>query len=149
MSEIVIHNPGPPIAKKRPRISRIGKHARTFNSQQTEEGLFLYHVQEALGDKQIPPGPLMVTMVFLFKRPKSHYGTGRNAEKIKPSAPPFHTQRPDVDNLVKFGLDVLNNVWDDDCKVVELKAWKEWYGGPGRTIIKIQPMMADDEDFLS
>ena len=32
-------------------------------------------------------GPVRVTLMFRFPRPKGHYGTGRNADKVKDSAP--------------------------------------------------------------
>ena len=41
-------------------------------------------------------------MNFRFVRPKSHYGTGRNAKKLKPSAPPHHTQKPDATKLLRI-----------------------------------------------
>ena len=36
---------------------------------------------------------------FVFPRPLSHYGTGKNATKLKPSAPRYHVKTPDVDKL--------------------------------------------------
>jgi hypothetical protein len=30
-------------------------------------------------------GPLEATLVFYFKRPKNHYGSGRNAHILKPA----------------------------------------------------------------
>ena len=35
-------------------------------------------------------GPVSVTVDFYLPRPKSHYGTGRNAGALKPSAPAEH-----------------------------------------------------------
>lgn len=37
-------------------------------------------------------GPIAVYIIFRFARPKSHYGTGRNADVIKESAPYYHCQ---------------------------------------------------------
>ena len=34
-----------------------------------------------------PSLPVSVTATFRFPRPQSHYGTGRNADTLKPSAP--------------------------------------------------------------
>src|SRR5713226_4632244 len=39
------------------------------------------------GERPCLDGPLRVSMVFTFGRPASHYGTGRNAGRLKPSAP--------------------------------------------------------------
>lgn len=72
-------------------------------------------------------GPLKLTLVFKFPRPKSHYGTGRNSEVLKPSAPIHHAQKPDIDNVCKSTLDAMNGVgYGDDKQVVELCATKVW-----------------------
>ena len=39
-------------------------------------------------------GAVAVDVVFTFARPKNHYGTGRNADVIKESAPEHHIQAP-------------------------------------------------------
>ena len=129
--------PGKPIAKARPRFFRRGKFVGTYNGQQTEEGKFL-----ALCHEQITWQPVSlaigVFMIFRFPRPKSHYGTGKNAEKLKATAPMYHTQRPDIDNLEKFVADCLNGVaWVDDCQVVKCVTHKEWTDGMGETEIEI------------
>lgn len=81
--------------------------------------------------------PIAVALAFYLPRPKSHYGTGRNSERVKDSAPVF--PRPDIDNFVKGALDVIQGtVIADDSKVVNLAAWKG-YGDPARTEIRIGP----------
>ena len=52
-------------------------------------------------------GPTEVTIGFYQARPASHYGTGRNAGKLKPSAPTWKATAPDVDKLVRAVLDAL------------------------------------------
>ena len=48
--------------------------------------------------------------------------------------------KPDIDNLQKFVLDVLNGlVFDDDRKVVEIRARKLYSSKPG-TLIRIYPI---------
>ena len=72
-------------------------------------------------------GSLKLTLVFKFPRPKSHYGTGKNSELLKASAPTYHAQKPDIDNVVKSTLDAMNGVaYGDDKQVVELSATKVW-----------------------
>ena len=69
--------------------------------------------------------PLYLALVFYFKRPKSHYRTGRYKHLLKDKAPEYHTTKPDIDNLVKFVADSLNKVfYEDDSQVVELLAKK-------------------------
>lgn len=74
-------------------------------------------------------GPVDVHLHFTFPRPKSHFGTGRNAGRVKQAAPPryAHTQRPDLDKLIRAVLDALTGVaWRDDSQVVGLTATKRW-----------------------
>src|SRR5690606_13365191 len=75
--------------------------------------------------------PVYVQLDFYLSRPKSHYGTGRNAQKIKESAPKW-PGRPDVDKLARAVLDALTGlVIADDSTVVELQASKSYGRRPG------------------
>lgn len=80
--------------------------------------------------KDRPPhgGPVTVYLSFDLPRPKAHYGTGRNSETLKPSAPLLHTSKPDLDKLVRAVLDALTGVaWRDDSQVCLVNA-RKWYG---------------------
>ena len=129
---------GKPIAKARPRFAKRGRFVQTYNAQETEEGMFISHVLHQIGADFNPiEGPLCVDMEFFMCRPKSHYGTGRNADKIKNSAPKWPTKKPDLDNCEKFVLDCLNAiVFHDDAQVVKTTAIKEYARHP-KTVIKI------------
>lgn len=83
------------------------------------------------GDEPIG-GALEVTLHFSLPRPKNHYGTGRNANKLKPSAPTYPSGKPDVDKLCRAVLDGLTEggAWRDDAQVTFLTAGKYW-GQPG------------------
>ena len=50
-------------------------------------------------------GPVRLEIVFLFPRPKSHFGTGRNASKLKSSAPVHCISRAhgDTSKLIRSG----------------------------------------------
>jgi len=134
MIEIII--PGKPIAKKRPRFARRGKYVTTYNDQEAEEGKFLVHVRQQF-DGQPFSCPLDVKMFCFMPRPKDHYGTGRNLGKLKKSAPVLPGKKPDIDNLVKFALDCMNDVvYLDDSQIVSILAVKA-YGGTPKTIIQI------------
>lgn len=84
-------------------------------------------VSRAKGPKNIPP-PYHVDIEFLFDRPKSHYGTGRNQYTLKDSAPVFHTSKPDGDKLVRAVFDalVMGKIVDDDCLIASHKATKRY-----------------------
>ena len=117
---LILKIPGKPIAKKRPRFARRGKFTITYSDQETEEGRFILEVKQQLDGHTLMTGPISMVVSFDFERPKSHFGTGRNANKLKPSAPDYHVCKPDKDNLVKFLKDCFNNlVWKDDCQVFE------------------------------
>lgn len=69
-----------------------------------------------------------VQVVFLFRRPKSHYRTGRNAHLLKPGAPMWHSNKPDLDKLLRSTFDALTTaaVIGDDCRIVHTDASKFW-----------------------
>jgi len=90
----------------------------------------------AMGDTWRPlTGPVTVNVTFYFLRPKSHYGTGRNGDLLKPGAPTCPTSRAhgDIDKLVRSTLDALVSagVMHDDSLVMDLYAYKRWGGWTG------------------
>ena len=77
--------------------------------------------------------PVALEITFYFMRPKGHYGTGRNAEKLKPSAPQHCTSAAngDLDKLCRSTFDGLavrsgGSVIKDDSQVVELFCIKRY-----------------------
>ena len=65
-------------------------------------------------------------------RPKNHYGTGKNSDKLKKSAPQiYHSKKPDIDNLTKIYLDAMEKAeyFYNDSQVVMLQVEKI-YGEP-------------------
>lgn len=79
-------------------------------------------------------GPVAVALTFVVARPKGHYGTGRNADRLKPSAPLYPAVKPDIDKTTRAVLDAItaSGVWRDDSQVVELLARKDYarHDGP-------------------
>lgn len=131
---------GKPISKARPRFVRRGKYVAVFNPQKTEEGRWLWEALQQIDGVMIE-GPIAMQCEFVFDRPKSHFGTGRNSGKLKPSAPAFHVQIPDADNCLKFVKDCLNRqAYKDDCQVVHVVADKRWAdpGEPARSVIYLE-----------
>jgi crossover junction endodeoxyribonuclease RusA len=71
--------------------------------------------------------PISCILTFSFHRPQFHYGTGRNSENVKPSAPPFPIKPPDLDKLTRAVFDSLTSVvWVDDAQVVACTIRKQW-----------------------
>lgn len=86
---------------------------------------------DAMSDAPPTPVPVVLEAAFGVKRPKGHYGTGRNAGSLRASAPPFPAVNPDLDKLARAVLDALTGIaYRDDAQVVELLASKR-YGTPG------------------
>lgn len=83
-----------------------------------------------MGEASLLDGALGLVVVFTVRRPQGHFGSGKNADKLKPSAPPFPTTRPDTTKLLRGVEDALSGVvWRDDAQVVEQTATKR-YGAP-------------------
>ena len=76
-------------------------------------------------------GAVVLEVVFILVRPKSHYGTGRNTRLLKPSAPLRPTGRPDLDKLLRSTFDALGEagVWGDDAQVVSVLGMKVYADG--------------------
>lgn len=87
-------------------------------------------------------GPVTVQLYFHFARPKGHYGTGRNAERLRPTAPVSPQVKPDLDKLVRAVLDALTGVvFRDDSLVVNLiagKGYVEYGHRPGLDCTVVQ-----------
>ena len=86
-------------------------------------------------------GPLKLSLTFQFKRPKSHFRTGKNSNLIKESKScPWHLQKPDDDNLKKAAQDALtaSGIWKDDCQVVLSVVAKLWSTGKEGVSIEIE-----------
>jgi Holliday junction resolvase RusA-like endonuclease len=80
-------------------------------------------------------GPIALQARFVFKRPDSHLRQGKVYGLLKPSAPIFHTVKPDIDNLEKFLFDILNEYISDDKAIYRTESLKQWaeYGEPEHT----------------
>lgn len=94
--------------------------------------------QRAWGEDPARHSAFTLSIDFYFSRPATHYGTGRNAGRLKASAPVFITKRPDLDKLVRSVLDALTGViWHDDAQVVSITTAKD-YGAIDRCHIRLR-----------
>ncbi|MFD9903858.1 RusA family crossover junction endodeoxyribonuclease [Streptomyces sp. NPDC059063] len=66
-------------------------------------------------------GPVALAVTFSLARPKRHFGSGRNADAVLPSAPARPDVKPDVSKLIRSTEDALTTalVYRDDAQVVE------------------------------
>ena len=68
---------------------------------------------------------------FVFPRPLSHYGTGKNAGKLKDSAPVHYTKTPDLDKTVRGVADSVSDavarvLLHNDSQIVSIYATKRY-----------------------
>lgn len=83
-------------------------------------------------------GPIQLTVTFFFARPKSHFGTGKNADQLKSSAPVVHAQSPDLDKLIRCLGDALTGiVYLDDRQIANIVAARRWTTEQERAEIEI------------
>lgn len=101
---------------------------------------------QAVGAVDTPPFvdlPLRLTIVWRVRRPAGHWGRGRHAGKLKPTAPQWPITKPDGSKLLRATEDPLTGiVWDDDSRVVEFFL-RKCYAQPGtegaRIIVEALP----------
>jgi Holliday junction resolvase RusA-like endonuclease len=103
--------------------------------------------------------PVMVDVWFYFRRPAGHYGTGKNAYVLRPSAPLAPAVAPDEDKLSRAVKDSGKGIWWwNDSQVVDCHTHKRYalIGEDERTIVRAwqftawsMPRKVGDDDRLS
>jgi Holliday junction resolvase RusA-like endonuclease len=117
MNDIEFYVPGTPKALKRHRMTRGG---RVYDPSATDKQEWLHSAMPFCPTDPIK-GAISIELEFNMPRPKSHFGTGKNAGNLKPTAPKYHLHTPDLDNLVKFVLDAMNGkFYDDDSQIISI-----------------------------
>lgn len=142
----VIYQGGKPVVKNG-RVITVVRNAnddlQNWRNQVAEAVLGEYQKHISGTDSDGLPlmqGPIGLRIVFLRPRPKTHYGTGCNAGKLKASAPEWPTTRPDTLKLARAVEDALTGViWQDDSQVVTHDMAKRW-GERFSTIITISEL---------
>lgn len=91
-------------------------------------------------------GPVYVEIEFIFERLRAHFGTGKNAAKVKSSAPHWQTSKPDADKIERSTFDALTGIiYVDDAQIAQHKTTKR-YAAPGEAVgawIAISPLPGD------
>lgn len=99
---------------------------------------------QAMAGGPLLTGPLDLRVVFYVARPRGHYGTGRNADRVRPSAPPYPAVKPDVTKLVRGLEDACTGVvWRDDAQVV-IQRVRKVYGAPERADVEVRQLLAQN-----
>lgn len=92
---------------------------------------------------QLPlAGPLQVDVTFFLARPGYHFGTGKNKQLLKPTAPSYVEKKPDVDKLIRSTLDGLKEagVYRDDAQVAVVHGVKRYANAATGARITIRPL---------
>lgn len=131
------------LGKRVPVLNPASGMPKTFTRDTTGAGgkNWRADVRQAAADAlaqahELADGPLAVRITFFIARPKSHYGTGRNAHVLKATAARFPSQSKlaDGDKLSRSVHDALTKlVWTDDSRVVHCW-WSRAYGPDGAQV---------------
>ena len=129
MKTWTVHINDAPVPKARARMTRKG-HVYTPTTTREAE----HRIREAWISMypELEPleGPLELTVFVHLPRPKRHYGIGKNADRLRPTAPKFPDRKPDLSNYLKMAEDALNGVaWRDDGQLVAGHQYKYYARG--------------------
>lgn len=96
----------------------------------------------AMNGGELWSGPIRLTLVLTFPRPKAHYRKGSLAGLLRPLAPFWVTTRPDASKVVRAIEDALTGiVYRDDSQVCVLDVRKV-YGDPPSAAVGVE-LLAD------
>lgn len=131
---------GDPVGQGRPRF--VKATGRAFADKQTESVVGEWkHLWAKCGRVRLD-GPLALTVVARFARPRSHY-LGSGALTSAGQRIPRPGKRPDLSNIVKLVEDALNGLaYEDDAQIVDVRAAKVWTADralPPQTVVLIKP----------
>lgn len=135
--------PGEPVGKGRPRIGRVGQHARLFTPEKTAsyEGLIAHAGSQAMAGDIPIAGPVLVELHMGLTIPQS-MSKKRKAQALAGLV--FPTKKPDMDNVIKAIFDGLNGVvWVDDVQVVDSVVRKRYAETPG-VRVRVVPLYTTD-----
>lgn len=121
---------GLPKAQPRAKAARRGGFVRMYTPGTADDwkGCISRAVTEAIKDAPTFPvftGAVRVDITVIFPRIKGHFNS---KGELKPSAPTYHTVKPDRDNCDKAVLDTLTAccVWRDDAQVCDGRIIKRY-----------------------
>jgi Holliday junction resolvase RusA-like endonuclease len=121
-----------PVSLKRHRHRKFGG---TYDPSKKEKEEFIKLIDDLPQEKMAKP--MNCVLNFYCKRPKSHYKTGKNINILKDTSPKYNVNNKDLDNMVKFVLDALNDkLYVDDCQIVEIHCKKLYSESDGYIYLK-------------
>ena len=127
-----------PVSLKRHRHRLKGG---TYDPSKKDKDDFIKTIENFPEEKMTKP--IKCILNFYCKRPKTHYKTGKNAHILKDTAPKYNINNKDLDNMVKFVLDALNDkLYTDDSLIFEITCSKMYSEKDGYIYAKF--MEVDD-----
>jgi len=132
---IVLTIPQPPQAQGRPRFSVRGSHAFAWDPHKDKKNWARLQMSQQF--KEILPHPidcsLDVSITYHMPIPKST-SKKKRLEMIHNRTP--HIKKPDIDNLIKFTLDAMNDIiFHDDSQIWYLEAKKIYSEFPRTEVV--------------
>jgi Holliday junction resolvase RusA-like endonuclease len=98
-------------------------------------GVVALAAREAMQGRAVARTPVLLCVSFYMPRPRSHYGTGKNAATLKPGAPVRHETRPDLDKMLRCVKDAITGVvYADDGLVWKVEASKHYGDSAGVSV---------------
>lgn len=131
MAEIVITVYGTPAPQGSKRGFVVGNRAIVVDDNKPKLRSWRADVKDAAlkTEATMFHGPVEVYVSFWLARPKGHYGTGRNAGKLRPGVLCEHpAKKPDLDKLLRSTFDGLKEagIYKDDAQVIITQAAKAY-----------------------
>lgn len=125
MEGVIFTVMGEPKGQPRPKATMRGRRAGVYDPETAKpwKEAVIMEWNRARGREL--SGPLAIVVVFTFRPPKS-----------SPNREGYHTQKPDLDNLLKSTMDALTDAgaWKDDTQVAEVLSRKQWGRNAGAHI---------------
>lgn len=144
MEALTFTVPGVARGKGRPRIGKIGQHARMFTDSQTAayENLVALAARQALRGRAPFAEPVKVTAIVRMVPPQSASKKARAAMLAGAQLP---GKKPDLDNVLKAVLDGCNGVaFVDDALITQIAARKLYADEAGVDVV-IKPAIPAPE----
>lgn len=143
MIEAVVHALPKAMGSK---VAGVTKDGRAYMRDQGTAKLRTFQAEMKSELRRVAPafllaGPVSVGIRVKTLRPKSHYGTGRNAAVLRSDAPTWVFVKPDVDKLARAVLDCATGIiWRDDAQVASLSIEKQYTQSDPSVTFRCMPL---------
>lgn len=146
MTSLSVHVIGKPVQQGSKVANHFGhgvrdSNAKTLKPWRAEVSGCVAEAMRSVGWETLD-GPIGVELTFAHVRLASHYGSGRNAGVLKPSAPHWKSTSPDIDKLTRAVLDSLTDARAirDDGRIARLVVTDTWADDEAGVRITVYPL---------